>query len=396
MRLWLKLFLSCLLGVGAGLPVWAFNPDNQSESITTVGIGVDPKSAEADAKRKAIEQVVGVYISARTQVENSQVVRDRLDTYSQGFIQSMQVLKPAEKQGDEYTFTARFVITREIHQALKEGFQAMGLQLQMQNNPDIAVFVQQSDTYDPVTLGDLVQGYAASNGFYYINSAEILRNVHQDNLKIIADYEQEHPQEKKVEIRFRESANGIFRENSYTLPAPIATKILLNLAKAGKTYYALFVKLRKLSGQEASLTVEIWQTATAKGEGLATRSIPLHHGEIRSSELEKILAEVMQDPQKGVLPLMYKYLEQKTQIGQNVTLVVEHYNRTCGKELRGHLKNKKSYRNKSLGGGQAEYVVWVEDLEAFKEELEELDCIADRGQEKKIDYQDNRIIIYFK
>jgi len=404
-------YKTCLLALG-GIGLWgvglmvsasAYEPqqgpsDDLPMVITAVGLGSDARSAEADAKRKAIEQAVGVHVNVSTQVENFQVVRDRIETYSQGFIQSMQVLKPAEKEGDLYAFTGRFLISRQVYTALKEGFQAMGLQLRAQGNPDIAVVVQESDSYNSRTLTELVQGYTARNGFYYINLAEALRNAYEDHRQTIVDYEQAHPQVSQVRLPLWEWSNGSFHEESYMLPAPIAPQIVLKLAQARLTYYVLFVKLRRLSPQEASLTVEVWQTVTAKGEGTATLTLPLSQGQLSSSVLEKGLETIMQDPQKGVLPLMYKYLNQADQYGRNLTLIIENYNASCGKQLRQWLKdNQGHYRNKSLGGGQAVYTAWVKDYEEFKEYLEEFDCLVDMNKNiKKIEYKENRIIVYFK
>jgi hypothetical protein len=372
-------------------------PRDKPVEITAVGIGIDPISAEKDARRRAVEQAMGVYVQSVTQVENYQVIRDRIETRSTGFIKSMEIIRPLEKQGDEYTLTARFLITREAHQALKDSAQALGLQLQAAGNPDTAVIVQHAEGYDPLTLADLVQGYLAAHGFYYINLAEALRNAHDDNQRYIADYMRQHPGQRMVQVRYREQQQGLFRENIYTVPEAIANKILLDTAKAGKTYYVLFVRLRELSPQEASLTVDIWQTATAKGEGTATVRVPLVQGRASGAQLEKALQQVMQAPQTGVLPLMMKYLQQREQRGENMTLILENYSVVCGKQMRQYLGSKNaSYRTKSMGGGQAVYTVWIADRAEFQTELEDFDFIADDKQSKAVSFQENRVIVYCK
>lgn len=68
--------------------------DNVSEptSVIAEGSGVDAKSALDDAFRQAVQQVVGLMVDAETLVENDKLVREKVLTYSGGFIVNYKTL----------------------------------------------------------------------------------------------------------------------------------------------------------------------------------------------------------------------------------------------------------------------------------------------------------------
>lgn len=54
--------------------------------IIAEGVGATPDEAVKDAFRNAVRQVVGAIVDAETQIENDQVIEDKVLTYSGGFI----------------------------------------------------------------------------------------------------------------------------------------------------------------------------------------------------------------------------------------------------------------------------------------------------------------------
>jgi hypothetical protein len=83
--IWLLLFGS--------FPAWS------SRTIEAVGTGITRDSAIEDAKRAAVEQVVGVYLMSLTQVKNFVLTNDTIMTESAGFIMSYEVVACNTSQG---------------------------------------------------------------------------------------------------------------------------------------------------------------------------------------------------------------------------------------------------------------------------------------------------------
>jgi hypothetical protein len=89
------------------LPAWP------SRTIEVVGTGITRDSAIEDAKRTAVEQVVGVYLTSRSQVKNFVLDDDTIISETVGLIKSYQVIScntskglyncrlAAEVEGDE-------------------------------------------------------------------------------------------------------------------------------------------------------------------------------------------------------------------------------------------------------------------------------------------------------
>lgn len=66
------------------------------------GIGEDSDSALRDAKRNAVEQVVGTYINSETLVSQASVVSDEIYAKSVGFITDVRVLDEGKRNGSYY------------------------------------------------------------------------------------------------------------------------------------------------------------------------------------------------------------------------------------------------------------------------------------------------------
>lgn len=71
--------------------------------ITDVsGVGEDRDSALRDAKRNAVEQVVGTYINSETLVSQASVVSDEIYAKSVGFITDVRVIDEGKRNGSYY------------------------------------------------------------------------------------------------------------------------------------------------------------------------------------------------------------------------------------------------------------------------------------------------------
>ncbi len=79
----------------ASVPAWS------SRTIEVVGTGVTRDRAVEDAKRTAVEQVVGVYLTSQSQVKNFVLHDDTIISETAGFIKSYQVISCTRANGLE-------------------------------------------------------------------------------------------------------------------------------------------------------------------------------------------------------------------------------------------------------------------------------------------------------
>lgn len=71
-----------------------------AQEVTVTGLGLDRQSAMNDAKRNAVEQVVGTYISSQSLMSNAEVVLDEIYSKAVGFVSNIVVLE--EGKGKDY------------------------------------------------------------------------------------------------------------------------------------------------------------------------------------------------------------------------------------------------------------------------------------------------------
>jgi hypothetical protein len=87
------------------LPSYAL-PQVQSperiEKVVATGTGIDSEKATRSAIRNAVEQVIGLYVSSDTIVQNAQVLKDEVLTHSAGYVKDSRVISE-EKNDDGLT-----------------------------------------------------------------------------------------------------------------------------------------------------------------------------------------------------------------------------------------------------------------------------------------------------
>ena len=82
------------------------------EAVVT-GVGVDAEKAEQDAFRRAIEQTVGVLVDAETIVENDEIIKDQVLTFSRAYVQEYDVVKRwQENELHQVTIRASVSVTK--------------------------------------------------------------------------------------------------------------------------------------------------------------------------------------------------------------------------------------------------------------------------------------------
>ncbi len=74
-------------------------PQPDIVEVVVQGMGTDANSSMLNAYSNAVQQALGLYVDAETLVQNDEIVRDKILTYSKGFIQEVTKLKESQANG---------------------------------------------------------------------------------------------------------------------------------------------------------------------------------------------------------------------------------------------------------------------------------------------------------
>ena len=99
--------VSLLLLVISGI-TFAEEPE-KTEKIIASGVGMDADKAKENAVRNAVEQVVGSYVASDTLVNNSQLVKDEILSYSGGFVKDTRGI--SQEKSTDGLFTVQIQAT---------------------------------------------------------------------------------------------------------------------------------------------------------------------------------------------------------------------------------------------------------------------------------------------
>ena len=116
-----------------------------------------------DAKKKAVQQGVGALLSSETEVENFQVISDRILTKSKGAVKDVKILREgAVDNGAYYEVVISCVVEDDVLKHSMENFRMMQ---EMTGRKTIMVL------YNPKVQGDLPLNPENGDHFYLIESA---------------------------------------------------------------------------------------------------------------------------------------------------------------------------------------------------------------------------------
>ncbi len=150
-------------------------------------------AALRDALRKAVEQGVGTLVNSETQVQNFQLISDRIYSASEGYVASYRVI--GERQdGALWRVTIR---ARVKNDRIENDLAAIGILLLEQNRPRIAVLVKELDNWEDFSVEDgmmsqeMVEagllGSFARRGFPVVDYATVAANLKKQQLKAILE-----------------------------------------------------------------------------------------------------------------------------------------------------------------------------------------------------------------
>ena len=129
------------VAIAAGLIVTGTFNIAEAKEVTVDGVGTDRDSALKDARRNAVEQVIGTFVDSRTLVRNAVTEMDQIYLKSAGFVGKIDVLSEGMDNG-VYKVRATINVDESPSSELLKQVQAvMAL-----NDPKIAVSVVRGDT----------------------------------------------------------------------------------------------------------------------------------------------------------------------------------------------------------------------------------------------------------
>ena len=111
-----------------------FNSISLAQTVTVTGIGEDRAHAINNAKRAAVQEVIGTYIDSRTLVKDAMVVLDEIYSKSHGFVGKIEIIEEG-KIVDAYKIKAKVDVNTEANSSL---LNQIKLVLSL-NNPRIGV-----------------------------------------------------------------------------------------------------------------------------------------------------------------------------------------------------------------------------------------------------------------
>lgn len=144
----ISFFILCLFVLGAS---YTQNLNSTSSAQTeAIGVGTinygDVAAARDraldDAKRKAVENVLGIVIDSETRVENYQMVDDRILSWTQGYIRNYQIVNEG-KQADN-TYQVRIQATVDQANLQKDATAVQNL-IQSMGNPRVMFLIDEQN-----------------------------------------------------------------------------------------------------------------------------------------------------------------------------------------------------------------------------------------------------------
>jgi hypothetical protein len=100
------------------------------KKVITSAYGETPEKALENALRNAVEEAVGALVSSETIIENDDIVKDEVLSYSKGFIKTYKKLSEEKDDGD-YKVSVVAIITQK---QLIEKLEATGVQVEYQTS----------------------------------------------------------------------------------------------------------------------------------------------------------------------------------------------------------------------------------------------------------------------
>ena len=117
------------------------------ELVTATGVSFFEAGREAlartkaldEAKRAAVEQVVGAQVESLTAVRNQRVIKDRIMTHSSGYLKNVKIISEGKNSLGAFEVTIQAEVAKS---ALVRDMDRLGKLLSWQKNPRVSIFFE--------------------------------------------------------------------------------------------------------------------------------------------------------------------------------------------------------------------------------------------------------------
>ncbi|MCD4702156.1 MAG: flagellar assembly protein T N-terminal domain-containing protein [Candidatus Aegiribacteria sp.] len=157
------------------------------------GLDIARDHALDDALRKAIEQGVGVYIDAETEVNNFQLISDEIYSKARGYVSSYRIINE-EQDGDLYRVVIRAVVNTD---GIENDLAAIGILLHEQGRPRVMVIVKElasmadlsdeSSLMSSIMFETMLLDHFRQQGFPVVDASTVADILERDQLKLILE-----------------------------------------------------------------------------------------------------------------------------------------------------------------------------------------------------------------
>jgi hypothetical protein len=131
-------------------------------------VDIAREKALEDALRKAVEKVVGVMVTSRSEVENFELKMDQILSESRGFVNKYAVISE-NRQGDQFALTVEADVGRE---RLKDRLEALQLVMARKAKPRIMLLFNEKAQKDAIAEAAMSR-YFLGKGFKLIDAQVI-------------------------------------------------------------------------------------------------------------------------------------------------------------------------------------------------------------------------------
>lgn len=335
-------------------PIFAQNNQNNAnlkkeETVIAEGMGTSLNNAKSDAFRNAISQVVGMYVSSDTVVENYVTTSDKIKSKVEGFIKGSKLIKENKKDGLVYLTYEVTVSTDPVRQDLKE---VVGAEFQNVGHPKVCVV----GFYGSQDRGEQELNVTAVTS---LNRSLIKRGYH-----VVDQYEIEKLRKEDQEIV--KASKNFSEDNFANIAKDIANKLKSDI------YVTTF---GSVDGNKASVSTKVYNSYTAQIFGDETG-----YGVVQELSLagQKIAVEkAISDSMEKILPLMSQHWQNVITNGQEYVLVFDNIDAKKRIKIKDLFKkndfdgiNITSYKQINATPGHAEFSVYaIGDPADFFDEL---------------------------
>ena len=164
----------------------ALNNITYAQIADVSGVGEDRDSALRDAKRNAVEQVVGTYINSETLVSQASVVSDEIYAKSVGFVTDVRVIDEGKRNGSYYIHAKIDVNANPNSELMNriEMIRALGdprIGVVVFKNAAVSEYGSQEKSYDDITE-ESVNSKLLGMGFSHVMDANIVAKLRNSAL----------------------------------------------------------------------------------------------------------------------------------------------------------------------------------------------------------------------